>query len=375
MRLTDTFIVGDTIVEVALADITTADVDVIVNSICDQLHLGTGVSGAILLRGGHSIYKELLALECSGPISPGHVTITRAGELPYKHIFHAISSSCSEGSSERILRDCVSNALEEARKLKVKRIAFPALGTGEMALDVKIAAIILIKTVIRDCIGKGGLNRIVFCLLRPDAFTTFFREAVKQTIQRESGSDAGQFVLIQNDESPCGTLKAKLRACPCGKAGWKEYEGLAVDTFTHLFVPPLAAARIQERSENNLRIRDAVFPNYAENGFWALLDRRYGATLVLLECKNYTDPVGQEAVHQVSRYLKSGTLGKIAMICSRGDASPEALKARTEIFRDSKHIVLFLSDFDLEQMIDLKRIGALPETYLQRKLEDFLLAY
>lgn len=375
MRLTDIFVVGDTVVEIALADITTADVDVIVNSICDRLHLGTGVSGAIILRGGHAIHEELLAQECAGPIIPGLVMISNAGELPYKYIFHAISSSCEKGSSEDILRECVTNALENARKRKLKRIAFPALGTGEMALDTKIAATVLIETVIKDCFSKGGLDRIVFCLLRPDAFTTFFREAVKQTIQRESGSNDTQYVSNQLNAFPLSILKHRLRVCPCGKLGWKEYEELVVEIFTELFVPPLSAPRIQERSENNLRIRDAVFPNYTENGFWALLDRRYEATLILLECKNHTKPIGQEAVHQVSRYLNSGTLGKIAMIASRGDASSEALKARTEIFRDSRHIVLFLSDFDFGQMIALKRIGAAPETYLQRKLEDFLLAY
>ena len=375
MRLTDTFVVGDTIVEVALADVTTADVDVIVNSICDRLHLGTGVSGAIMLRGGHSIYEELIVRESCGPVIPGRVMITGAGDLPYKHIFHAISSSCSDGSSESILRECVTSALESARERQLKRIAFPALGTGEMALDMKIAATILIETVIKDCISIGGLDRIVFCLLRPDAFTTFFREAVRQTIQRESEKDGDPCVPGQNDELSFCTLKSQLRACPCGKSGWKEYERLSVEIFANLFVPPLSAPRIQERSQNKLRIRDAVFPNYAEQGFWALLDRRYGATLVLLECKNYTEPVGQEAVHQVSRYLNSGTLGKLAIIASRSDPSAEALKAQTEVFRNSNHIVLFLSDFDFEQMIDMKRIGAPEESYLQRKLEDFLLAY
>ena len=375
MRLTDTFVVGDTIVEVAFDYITSADVDVIVNSICDKLHFGTGVAGAILLYGGNSIHEELIAQELHGPIIPGCVLITSSGDLPYKQIFHAISSSCLDGSSVNILRECVSNALELARKRQLKRIAFPALGTGEMAMEMEVAATILIETVIKDCISIGGLDRVVFCLPRPDAFTKFFREAVKQTIKKESESDGDRYFSRRNGESIYSTLMAQLQACPYGQSGWKEYEKLAVDIFTNLFVPPLSAPRIQERSENKLRVRDAVFPNYAETGFWALLDQRYGATLILLECKNYSEPVGQEAVHQVSRYLKSGTLGKIAMISSRYDPSAEALKARTEVFRDSSHIVLFLSDFDFEQMIKLKRIGEPQENYLQRKLEDFLLAY
>ncbi|OHB73859.1 MAG: hypothetical protein A2V70_11390 [Planctomycetes bacterium RBG_13_63_9] len=71
----------------------------------------------------------------------------------------------------------------------------------------------------------------------------------------------------------------------------------------------------------------------------------------------------------------SGTLGTIGFIANREEPSESAIKARSEVFRDSKHIITFLDDFDFAQMVHIKRLGALPETYLQRRIEDFLLAF
>lgn len=374
MRLTDTFVVGDSIIEVALADITTADVDVIVNSLCDRLHFGTGVSGTILYKGGHSIVEEIIKYESLSDHNPGSVLITDAGELPFKAIYHAISSSCSEGSSSEILKSCTQKCLDFARKRHVESIAFPALGTGEMGFDIKEAAEILIESVIHDCATIGGIKRIVFCLLRPDGFTSFFREAVKQNVRLEirNKKTTSPSEVCRSFSDDCSI---NLKNCPPGWKNWRKYEDLAIGIFTELFVPPLSEPRTQERTENGLRVRDAIFPNYAEDGFWSIVDRRYGARFIVLECKNYKEPIEQEAVNQVSRYLRSGTLGRIGFIASRNEPSEQALEARREVFRDNNHIITFINDFDFVQMTELKRIENFPETYLQRKIEDFLIAY
>jgi O-acetyl-ADP-ribose deacetylase (regulator of RNase III) len=370
MRLTDTFVVGNTIIEIALADITTIDVDVIVSSICDQLHFGTGVAGAIVYKGGHSIENE--AQKNADKAEVGSIITTSAGELSYKSIYHAISSQCAEGTTNKILQSCIIASLKQAREDGFNSIAFPALGTGEMQFNIREAAETLIETVIKMCAEGKAVNRVVFCLLRADSFTAFFREAVKQTVIREvqtSVNDNEQFI------SKISSLLSSLRSCALGKEAWQEYEDISIKLFESLFSPPLASPKIQTRTDSQLSIRDAVFPNYAENGYWSILDRRYGAQMIVLECKNHTAPIGQEAVNQVSRYLRNDALGKIAFIASRHDPSEEALKARSDVFRDQKVIVIFLSDFDFIQMSELKRVGQAPEIYIQRKVEDFLLKY
>lgn len=378
MRLTDTFAIGDSLIEIAFADITTADVEVIVNSICDRLHIGFGVSGAILSRGGPS---ALISAERAQTIDlePGTVHSTSAGNLPYQHVFHAISSRCGSGTSKEILERCTHNSLRLARKLEVKTIAFPALGTGEMDFDIREAAVTMINAVVRDCKANRGIDRIVFCLLRPDAFTTFFREAVKASVKDESGnalsSDCDNPTTEEQTTDRGRKLVAQLATIPAGRERWHDYEDIATDIFEHLFVPPLSSPRRQARTESGLSIRDAVFPNAAENGFWSLLDRRYTARLVPLECKNYVDPIGQDPVNQLSRYLRGKALGNVGILASRLDPSQQAIDARREVFRDLDQVLLFLSDFDLSQLVEVKRLAGNAEQYLQQKIDDFALEY
>jgi len=374
MRLTDSFAVVNSVVEVALADITTADVNVIVNSMCDHLHVGTGVSGAILRATGPTVAQQLI--DRLTPVEAGSILVTSAGQLPYRYIFHAISSRCGEGTSVHILKECTQTALNLARDKKIKSVAFPALGTGEMGFDMQEAAITMIDTVVRDCKTKGGIERILFCLLRPDAFTTFFREAVKASVREQTSHLTRQF--NEETDSPLDeghSLLSQLGGCQPGKNGWSHFEEQATQLFKFLFVPPLSPPRIQSRNESGLNIRDAVFPNATEGGFWRLLDHRYTARLIPLECKNYVKPVGQESVNQLSRYLRGKALGKVGFLASRCEPSSHAKKARSEVFRDLDQIIVFLSDFDFSQLIEMKRLTKRPEDYLQRKIDDFSLEY
>lgn len=366
MKLTDTFVVNETKIEVALADLTTADTDVIVNSLCEYLHIGYGVSGAILDKGGGSIYEELS--NCEQPV-PGSVLVTKAGDLPHKNIYHAISSVCKKGTTKDILEDCVNNTLRLARENKMESIAFPALGAGEMNFDIKEAAKVLIQSVVNDSSKNAGIKRILFCLYKPNAFTSFFREAVKQTVKDEINSQSRFENNIESD------LLKSLKNCKYGKNDWKEYEDISINLFKYLFVPPLSEPRIQARNENGLHIRDAIFSNFSENGFWHIIDSRYKANCIVFECKNHGSRIGQDALNQMGKYLKGDALGKIGFIATRIEPSEEAFKARNELFRDLKAIVLFIDDFDFQQMVELKKIGTNPEEYIKRKLEDFLIAY
>ena len=366
MKLTDTFVVNETKIEVALADLTTADTDVIVNSVCEYLHIGYGVSGAILDKGGNSIYNELSKY---GQPIPGSVLVTKAGTLPHKNIYHAISSVCRKGTTKEILDSCVNNSLRLARENDIQSIAFPALGTGEMNFDIKEAAKVLIQSVVNDSSKNTGIKRILFCLYKPDAFTSFFREAVKQTVKDEIKLRSKLASNIENN------LLRNLKNCKYGKNGWKEYEDISINLFKYLFVPPLSEPRIQARNENGLHIRDAIFSNFSENGFWHIIDSRYKANCIVLECKNYESRIGQEALNQMGKYLKGDALGKMGFIATRIEPSEEAFKARYELFRDLKAIVLFINDFDFQQMVELKKIDTNPEEYIKRKLEDFLITY
>src|SRR6478736_926121 len=94
-------------------DLLEQDVDVIVNAwnrniIPWWLLLPQGVSGAIKKRAGFAPFRELAK---KGPIPLGGAVATGAGKLPFKAIIHVAGISIFWRSSERSIRDSVSNAM------------------------------------------------------------------------------------------------------------------------------------------------------------------------------------------------------------------------------------------------------------------------
>ena len=75
-------------ISLAEGDITTHEVDAIVNAANSELSLGSGVAGAIRSRGGPSIQVEC---DTHGPIAVGDAAVTGAGELPARIVIHAAS--------------------------------------------------------------------------------------------------------------------------------------------------------------------------------------------------------------------------------------------------------------------------------------------
>lgn len=86
-----------------------------------------GVSGAIKRRGGTAPFRELAR---HGPIPLGGAVLTSAGTLPYRGIIHVAGISMWWRSSERSIRDAVSNAMALATEHGFGSIAMPLIGAG-----------------------------------------------------------------------------------------------------------------------------------------------------------------------------------------------------------------------------------------------------
>ena len=153
--------IGSGSVEVVRADITSLDVDAIVNAANNHLILGSGVAGAIRTKGGPSIQEECNRI---GRIEVGEAAITGAGNLPATYVIHAASMG-DEPVSERSLRDSVRNSLLRGEEKKIKSIVFPAIGTGVGGFAVKRCAEIMIEIAERHLKGKGhSINHIIFAI-------------------------------------------------------------------------------------------------------------------------------------------------------------------------------------------------------------------
>lgn len=155
--------IGETHLHVIVADITTLDVDAIVNAANSSLLGGGGVDGAIHRAAG----PELLA-ECEtlGGCETGSARITRGYRLKAKYVIHAVGPVWHGGGAHEddLLAGCYRSALDLAAGHKLKSIAFPAISTGVYGFPADRAARIAVGTVAADVSAHPrGLDRVIFC--------------------------------------------------------------------------------------------------------------------------------------------------------------------------------------------------------------------
>jgi O-acetyl-ADP-ribose deacetylase len=132
------------VIELVIGDITRQEVDAIVNAANSSLLGGGGVDGAIHRAGGPSIVAECRDL---GGCRTGDVKATRAGNLPAKHVLHAVGPVWRGGDAgePEQLASCHKRAIELAASVGDRTVAFPAISTGAFGYPLELAAPVAIQ--------------------------------------------------------------------------------------------------------------------------------------------------------------------------------------------------------------------------------------
>ena len=127
-------------------DITSIEVDAIVNAANNTLKGGGGVDGAIHRKGGLEI---LIECERIGGCPTGEAVITTAGNLPATYVIHTVGPVWKGGeqSEENLLTNSYKNSLIIARDHTLGSIAFPNISTGVYGFPKKLAAEIALRSV------------------------------------------------------------------------------------------------------------------------------------------------------------------------------------------------------------------------------------
>lgn len=168
-------------------------------------------------------------------------------------------------------------------------------------------------------------------------------------------------------------LIRKLTSCKKGVAHWKEYQLICKEIFTYLFVPPLDEPLEESKTKSGLQRRDLIFPiPYNAEGFWSMVRLKYGATAIIVDCKNYNKPIGKNEVLKVSQYLSKKKLGNFAIILTRESPSQSALKEITRLWNDEEKMIVCLNDEEIITMLKMKENEDEPEKLLERKILQFL---
>ena len=165
--------VDGTTITVAKGDITEQKVDVIVNAANSTLLGGGGVDGAIHRRGGPEILKACKEVRArQGECPPGDVVITIAGELPARHVIHAVGPiwrGGREGEAET-LASAYRRSLEVAVAHDLRSVAFPSISTGAFGFPIDQAAANAAETILGFVRSRPGvLNEVRMVLFsEPD---------------------------------------------------------------------------------------------------------------------------------------------------------------------------------------------------------------
>ena len=168
--------IGNSTLELIRGDITTLDVDAIVNAANSSLILGGGVAGAIRAKGGPSIQEECNAI---GGTFVGGAVITTAGNLPAGHVIHAVGPRWGEGDENVKLHNAIENSLKLAHEKGLRSIAFPAISTGIFGFPLEPAADIMLRAAGAFLKSGPGLQRVIFCLFGQHDFDVFSRTLEK----------------------------------------------------------------------------------------------------------------------------------------------------------------------------------------------------
>jgi len=161
--------IGQTALDIVVADITTLNVDAIVNAANRTLLGGGGVDGAIHRAAG----PELLA-ECErlGGCATGHAKMTRGYRLKARHVIHAVGPVWGGGdkNEEELLASCYRAALDLATENALISIAYPAISTGVYRFPADLAARIAVGTVAAEIAAQPrGVVRVTFCCFAPES--------------------------------------------------------------------------------------------------------------------------------------------------------------------------------------------------------------
>ena len=167
-------------IAVVRADITTLDVDAIVNAANSSLLGGGGVDGAIHRAAGPALVEECRLL---GGCKTGQAKITNGYKLPARYVIHTVGPVWNGGGQgeRELLASCYVSCFSVARKHGLRTLAFPAISCGIYRFPVEAAVEIAVRETVAEMRKDEEIEKVICACFEAEVHSAYRRVWGSQT--------------------------------------------------------------------------------------------------------------------------------------------------------------------------------------------------
>ena len=160
-------------IEAMQGDITTLEVDAIVNAANTSLLGGGGVDGAIHRAAGPDLLEECKTI---GGCPTGEARLTKGYRLPASYVIHTVGPVYNpRRDNQRLLTQCYKNCLEIAAANSIRSIAFPAISCGVYRFPIDRATQIAVQEVVDFLNSNSTVEKIIFVCFNDEIYDTYLQ--------------------------------------------------------------------------------------------------------------------------------------------------------------------------------------------------------
>ncbi len=159
-------------IDIIQADITSLEVDAIVNAANTRLLGGSGVDGAIHAAAGPQLFEECKLL---GGCKTGEARLTKGYNLPARFVIHAVGPIWRGGylNEDELLASAYKNSLLLAKENQFSSLAFPNISTGIFGYPKVSAARVALRTV-KSFLEKNTYPKnVIFVCFDDETFSIY----------------------------------------------------------------------------------------------------------------------------------------------------------------------------------------------------------
>ncbi|WP_146227469.1 hypothetical protein [Pseudoroseicyclus aestuarii] len=191
--------------------------------------------------------------------------------------------------------------------------------------------------------------------------------------------ERGELVNTSDDDtslaSLCLVLQEKLKVVQPGAEHAHIYHELVQAIITAVFYPQLAIPRSEWPIHGGRKRIDIVYMNDSREGFLSQRrDEPTSATMLIVECKNYTKDICNAEFDQLLGRFDNNR-GKFGwMLCRRNEDAARALQRCRDAASSQRGYILVITDEDLVSWLEAKAKGQdrLIELALMEKYRDII---